>query len=152
MKKENWSDIEINKVFNFWKLEEYFTPFDYPELYLTVKENGKSIPFDAYHNAYSFREFPLNNYKRHNVYLAENIKAEVPLYDRANVYCGCYKLKVFLSKMAEKCNLDMEKYAEINEVSGRFYIFSVQINLNGIPTEESFYFGITLYKKKFVCI
>lgn len=40
MKKENWSDIEINKVFNFWKLEEYFTPFDYPELYLTVKENG----------------------------------------------------------------------------------------------------------------
>ena len=55
MKKENWSDIEINKVFNFWKLEEYFTPFDYPELYLTVKENGKSIPFDAYHNAYSFR-------------------------------------------------------------------------------------------------
>ena len=80
MKKENWSDIEINKVFNFWKLEEYFTPFDYPELYLTVKENGKSIPFDAYHNAYSFREFPLNNYKRHNVYLAENIKAEVPLH------------------------------------------------------------------------
>ena len=78
----------------------------------------------------------MNNYKRHNVYLAENIKAEVPLYDRANVYCGCYKLKVFLSKMAEKCNLDMEKYAEINEVSGRFYIFSVQINLNGIPTEE----------------
>ena len=104
MKKENWSDIEINKVFNFWKLEEYFTPFDYPELYLTVKENGKSIPFDSYHNAYSFREFPLNNYKRHNVYLAENIKAEVPLYDRTNVYCGCYKLKVFLSKMAEKCD------------------------------------------------
>lgn len=23
---------ECNKIFNFWKLEEYFTPSDYPEL------------------------------------------------------------------------------------------------------------------------
>ena len=31
----------------------------------------------------------------------------------------------------------MEKYAEINELSGRSYIFSVQIDLDGKLTEES---------------
>ena len=30
----------------------------------------------------------------------------------------------------------MEKYAEINELTGRFYAFSVQIDLDGKITEE----------------
>ena len=64
-------------------------------------------------------------------------KSDEKLYNRANVYCGCYKIKTFVEKMAEKCKLDMEKYAEINELSGRFYIFSVQIDLDGKLTEES---------------
>ena len=32
---------ECNKIFNFWKLEEYFTPSDYPELVLVIKEEKK---------------------------------------------------------------------------------------------------------------
>ena len=46
---------ECNKILNFWKLEEYFTPSDYPELTLTIKEGKQDIPFDAYYNAYSTR-------------------------------------------------------------------------------------------------
>lgn len=42
---------ECNKILNFWKLEEYFTPSDYPELTLTIKEGKQDIPFDAYYNA-----------------------------------------------------------------------------------------------------
>lgn len=127
---------ECNRIFNFWKLEEYFTPSDYPELDLTIRENGKDIPFDAYYNDYSTRSLPLNIYKAHNKYLMRKNKFDDKLYNRANVYCGCYKIKAFVEKMAEKCKLDMEKYAEINELSGRFYIFSVQIDLEGKLTEE----------------
>ena len=36
----------------------------------------------------------------------------------------------------EKNKLDREKYAEINELTGRFYAFSVQIDLDGKITEE----------------
>lgn len=118
---------ECNKILNFWKLEEYFTPSDYPELTLTIKEGKQDIPFDAYYNAYSTRSLPLKEYKAHNEYLIQKHKSDEKLYNRANVYCGCYKIKTFVEKMAEKCKLDMEKYAEINELSGRFYIFSVQI-------------------------
>ena len=50
---------ECNKILNFWKLEEYFTPSDYPELTLTIKEGKQDIPFDAYYNAYSTRSLPL---------------------------------------------------------------------------------------------
>ena len=32
---------ECNKIFNFWKLEEYFTPSDYPALVLTIKEGNR---------------------------------------------------------------------------------------------------------------
>lgn len=127
---------ECNKIFNFWKLEEYFTPSDYPELTLTIKEGKQDIPFDAYYNAYSTRSLPLKEYKAHNEYLIQKHKSDEKLYNRANVYCGCYKIKTFVEKMAEKCKLDMEKYAEINELSGRFYIFSVQIDLDGKLTEE----------------
>ena len=127
---------ECNKIFNFWKLEEYFTPSDYPELTLTIKEGKQDIPFDAYYNAYSTRSLPLKEYKAHNEYLRQKHKSDEKLYNRANVYCGCYKIKTFVEKMAEKCKLDMEKYAEINELSGRFYIFSVQIDLDGKITEE----------------
>lgn len=127
---------ECNKILNFWKLEEYFTPSDYPELTLTIKEGKQDIPFDAYYNAYSTRSLPLKEYKAHNEYLSQKHKSDEKLYNRANVYCGCYKIKTFVEKMAEKCKLDMEKYAEINELSGRFYIFSVQIDLDGKLTEE----------------
>ncbi len=127
---------ECNKILNFWKLEEYFTPSDYPELTLTIKEGKQDIPLDAYYNAYSTRSLPLKEYKAHNEYLRQKHKSDEKLYNRANVYCGCYKIKTFVEKMAEKCKLDMEKYAEINELSGRFYIFSVQIDLDGKLTEE----------------
>ena len=143
---------ECNKILNFWKLEEYFTPSDYPELTLTIKEGKQDIPFDAYYNAYSTRSLPLKEYKAHNEYLSKKHKSDEKLYNRANVYCGCYKIKTFVEKMAEKCKLDMEKYAEINELSGRFYIFSVQIDLDGKLTEEGvqispFLLCCTLYDK-----
>lgn len=127
---------ECKKIFDFWKLEEYFAPSDYPELDLKIKEGKQDIPFDAYYNAYSERSLPLKEYKSHNEYLRQKNKSDKELYDRANVYCGCYKIKTFVEKMAEKCKLDTEKYAEINELSGRFYIFSVQIDLDGKLTEE----------------
>lgn len=127
---------ECNKIFDFWKLEEYFTPSDYPELALTIKEGKQDIPFDAYYNDYSTRSLPLKKYKAYNEYLSQKNKSDEKLYNRANVYCGCYRIKAFVEKMAEKCKLDMEKYAEINELTGRFYIFSVQIDLDGKITEE----------------
>lgn len=127
---------ECNKIFDFWKLEEYFTPSDYPGLVLTIKEGKKDIPFDAYYNDYSSRSLPLKRYKAHNKYLSQKNKSDEKLYNRANIYCGCYRTKDFVEKMAEKCKLDMEKYAEINELTGRFYAFSVQIDLDGKITEE----------------
>lgn len=127
---------ECNKIFDFWKLEEYFTPSDYPGLVLTTKEGKKDIPFDAYYNDYSSRSLPLKRYKAHNKYLSQKNKSDEKLYNRANIYCGCYRTKDFVEKMAEKCKLDMEKYAEINELTGRFYAFSVQIDLDGKITEE----------------
>lgn len=143
---------ECKKIFDFWKLEEYFAPSDYPELALTIKEGKQYIPFDAYYNAYSTRSLPLKEYKSHNEYLRQKHKSDKKLYNRANVYCGCYKIKTFVEKMAEKCKLDMEKYAEINELYGRFYIFSVQIDLDGKLTEEgvqiSPFFYAVLYMMK----
>ncbi|MFR5617400.1 MAG: hypothetical protein ACLTJ5_00460 [Clostridium sp.] len=79
---------------------------------------------------------PLKRYKAHNEYLRQKNKSDERLYNRANIYCGCYRTKDFVEKMAEKCKLDMEKYAEINELTGRFYAFSVQIDLDGKITEE----------------
>lgn len=130
---------EYNKIFDLWKLEEYFTPSDYPELFLKKRENKKEISFDAfynYHNKDTRQRLPLENYKSHNKYLRRKKVREEKLYDRANIYCGCYKLKVFIEKMTEKCKLDMEKYEALNELTGRFYIFSVQIDLDGKITEE----------------
>lgn len=127
---------ECNKIFNFWKLEEYFTPSDYPALVLTIKEGKQNIPFDAYYNDHSIRSLPLKRYKAHNEYLSQKNKSDKRLYNRANIYYGCYRTKDFVEKMAEKCKLDMEKYAEINELTGRFYVFSVQIDLDGKLTEE----------------
>lgn len=126
---------ECNKIFNFWKLEEYFTPSDYPALVLTIKEGKQNIPFDAYYNDHSIRSLPLKRYKAHNEYLRQKNKSDESLYNRANIYCGCYRTKDFVEKMAEKCKLDREKYAEINELTGRFYAFSVQIDLDGKITE-----------------
>lgn len=134
--KNGFLAAECDKIFNFWKLEEYFTPSDYPELVLKIREGNQDIPFDAYYNDYSIRSLPLKRYKEHNEYLSQKNKPDEKLYDRANVYCGCYKTKAFVEKMAEQCNLDMEKYAELNELTGRFYIFSVQIDLDGNITEE----------------
>lgn len=100
-----------------------------------IREANKN-DLDEILQLYSTRSLPLKEYKAHNEYLRQKHKSDEKLYNRANVYCGCYKIKTFVEKMAEKCKLDMEKYAEINELSGRFYIFSVQIDLDGKLTEE----------------
>lgn len=34
---------KCNDILNFWKLEEYFTPSDYPKLLLKMKEGKKEI-------------------------------------------------------------------------------------------------------------
>ena len=101
-----------------------------------VKRDKKEFSFDAYYNGYGTRDLPLNQYKLHNEYLIGKKVPEDKLYNRANVYCGCYKIRTFVEKMAESCGLDMEKYAEISEMTGRFYIFSVQIDLDGKITDE----------------
>lgn len=136
MGKRFYTDEECDNVFNFWKLEEYFTPQDYPELTKTVRENKKEIQFDAYYNKYSSRMLPLAVYKSHNEYLREKNVCSEKLYNRANVYCGRYKLQPFVLKMAERCGLDINNYPDIREIKGRFYIFSVQIDLDGKITEE----------------
>lgn len=127
---------KCNDILNFWKLEEYFTPSDYPKLLLKMKEGKKEIEFDAYYDVNSDKILPLDRYKSHNEYLRKKNTPEEKLYNRANIYCGRYKIKDFVARMAEKFKLDMEEYAEINELTGRFYIFSVQIDLDGEITEE----------------
>lgn len=155
MKKEFLIE-ECNKILNFWKLEEYFTPMDYPKLVLKVREGNKNIPFDAYYNTYGSKRLPLKVYKAHNDYLKLKNKPDGKLYNRANLYCGCYKIKTFIEKMAEKCKLDMDKYTEISELLGRFYIFSIQIDLDGKLTEEGvkispfFYAVLCMIKEKCV--
>ncbi len=130
------SDTDYNRIFDFWKLEEYFTPFDYPELTHTVKEEDKDIRFDVYYSDADKRKLPLEVYKSHNEYLLSKWRNENKLYDRVNIYCGQYKLNAFALKMAERCNLDIERYPDINELNGRFYLFSVQIDLDGNITDE----------------
>lgn len=149
---------ECDKIFDFWKLEEYFTPSDYPELTKIVKRNKKEFPFDTYCNGYGARNLPLNEYKEHNEYLIQKKVPAGQLYNRANVYQGCYKVRTFVEKMAECCGLDMEKYAEISEISDRFYIFSVQIDLEGNITEEGvqispfFYAVLSMIKAKGISV
>lgn len=127
---------ECNRVFNFWKLEEYFTPQEYPDIQKRVKENKVEVDFDTYSNQYGRQPLPLKNYISHNAYLSEKKVSSDRLYNRANVYCGCYKVREFIYKMAELCGLDTEKYPEIDEIKDRFYIFSVQIDLDGDLTDE----------------
>lgn len=154
MSKRNVADQDYNKIFNLWRLEEFFTPLDYPELKETVKENGEKVPFDAYYNEYNSRKLPLQNYINHNQYLLGKKVKEEQLYNRANIYCGCYKLNKFICKMAEICGLDMDKYIDLYELGGKFYIFSVQIDLEGNVTEEGvkvspfFYSIINMMKAK----
>ncbi len=77
---------ECDKIFDFWKLQEYFTQFHYPELTRTVKGYGKDVPFDYYYNAqtdelknsevstsqYNKGNDLFDNYISHNKYLSEN--------------------------------------------------------------------------------
>lgn len=130
--KNNRLIEECDKIFNFWELEECFTPSDYPKPTEQEKENNYYVFYPDCKN----ERLPLDNYKKHNQCLSQKNKSDRKLYNRANVYCGGYKIKTFVEKMAEKCKLDTEKYAEINELSGNFYIFSVQIDLEGKLTEE----------------
>lgn len=156
--KEELLLTECDKIFNFWKLEEYFTPSDYPELTKTVKRDKEEFPFDTYCNGYGTRDLPLNEYKLHNEYLIQKNVSSDRLYDCANVYYGCYKVRTFVEKMAESCGLDMEKNAEISEISGRFYIFSVQIDLEGKITDEGvqispfFYAVLSMIKAKGISV
>lgn len=149
-------DEECNKIFNFWKLEEIFTPLDYPELEMNVKEGNKVIQLDTYHNEYGNQNFPLYNYKSYNKYLVKKNVSEDKQYNRVNIYCGNYDLRNFVETMIASCNLDLEKYENINELKGRFYIFSVQIDLEGKITDEGvrispfFYAMVKIIKKKSV--
>lgn len=127
---------KCNDILNFWKLEEYFTPSDYPKLAQTIKEGEKDIEFDAYYGINSSKILPLDKYKNHNNYLRKKNKSDEKLYNRANIYCGRYKTEDFVKKMVEKCKLDILKYAGIEDLAGRFYSFSVQIDLDGKITEE----------------
>lgn len=51
---------KCNDILNFWKLEEYFTPSDYPKLLLKMKEGKKEIEFDAYYDVNSDKTLPLD--------------------------------------------------------------------------------------------
>lgn len=53
---------KCNDILNFWKLEEYFTPSDYPKLLLKMKEGKKEIEFDAYYDVNSDKTLPLDRY------------------------------------------------------------------------------------------
>lgn len=129
---------ESERILEFWKLEECFAPLDYPKLKMKVKEGKKERPFDTFYSEYHKQDLPLEAYQSHNQYLRKQKKAEGQLYDRANIYCGTYKVKPFVEKMVESCQLDPQKYPEINELSGRFCLFSLQIDLEGHLTEEGF--------------
>lgn len=75
MNKENLRNRH-NQILHLWRLEEYFSPLDYPELVLEMsKYEGKrkiKIPFDAYNNEFSMRKLPLEEYKSYNQYLNLN--------------------------------------------------------------------------------
>lgn len=126
---------ECSRILKFWRLMEYFTPLDYPELVTKVKEYNKEVPFDVYYRDNN-AILPLNRYETHNDYLHTIRTPDNKLYNRANIYYGCYEIKTFVRKMAEECKLDLEKYLEIDEMTGVFYIFSVQVDLNGNLTDE----------------
>lgn len=150
---------ECEKIFNFWKMEEYFSPSENPKLTLKVREGTKEIPFDAcYYKGSAIQSLPLETYRSHNEYLRQRYKSENLLYDHANVYFGCYSVRTFVQKMAKQCHLNMEKYAEINELSGKFFIFSLQIDLDGRVTEDGFqvspffYAGVRMIKARSISV
>ena len=152
MNKENLRNRH-NQILHLWRLEEYFSPLDYPELVLEMsKYEGKrkiKIPFDAYNNEFSMRKLPLEEYKSYNQYLNNKYGKKAKIYDKANIYYGDYKLKDFVGFMVHVCHdIDENQYEEINELKGKFYIFSVQIDLDGKITGEGvkispFFYAVT---------
>lgn len=96
---------ECNKIFNFWKLEEYFTPSDYPALVLTIKEGKQNIPFDAYYNDHSIRSLPLKRYKAHNEYLRQKNKSVMRVYIIEQIFIvAVIELKILLKKWLKNAN------------------------------------------------
>ncbi len=49
-------------------------------------------------------EFAIKRYKAHNEYLRQKNKSDESLYNRANIYCGCYRTKDFVEKWLKNAN------------------------------------------------
>lgn len=128
-------NTNLQKIFEFWKLVEQFTPEGYPELTRTVREDGRTLEFDVYYNDKQERpkSLPLEVYKNHNIYLQKRNKEGC---SSVNIYCGKYRLHTFLMKLAEKCRLDLDRYPELGELKGFFHLFSLQIDLEGKLLED----------------
>lgn len=126
MYKSNFK-TKYDRILHFWKLEEYFSPHDYP----FISKRGRDKNREKYFNKGSFFEIPFEQYKK------ENLKSKHMKYNKVNIYYGDFRLKNFLNYMIQNCNeLEENEYEEIEKISGRFYIFTVQLDLQGKLTEE----------------
>ncbi len=127
---------ECKKILSFWEMEEVFSPVSIPKLQKKVKMDGKEIIFDRYCKNETDK-LPLDTYKSFNQYLKNKNISEEKLYDKVNIYFGKFKTREFVQKMAEECDI-INDYPEINEISGDFFAFYVQINMDGKVTCEGF--------------
>ena len=77
------------------------------------------------------------------------MEKKAKIYDKANIYYGDYRLKDFVGFMVQVCHdINENQYEEINEIKGKFYIFSIQIDLDGKLTGEGikinpFFYAVT---------
>lgn len=136
MLNDQLKDSDYEKVFRLWKAEEYFNPIDYPKLRRVIKIDNTEYDFDCYMNEYKGQKIPFDHYHLYNKYLKLKKVDEEELYDKINIYYGCYKTNVFLKNLLSQCNVDIGNNQELAELSGRFYLFSVQIYLDGTFTDE----------------
>ncbi|MCD8327664.1 MAG: AAA domain-containing protein [Ruminococcus sp.] len=131
-------------ILDFWEREEYFNPADYP-----IK---KSSIYNVFYNESDSKKLPLVDYKKYN---KDHPNKEH--FKCANIYCGGYKIKEFVQKMADECDLDRDKYSQrINELHGSFCLFYIQIDLvgslekDGVKISPFFYAVIEMIKSKSV--
>lgn len=130
------NDIETSeKILDLWKMQEYFTPLSYPKLTFRLEKDGKVYYLDRfYDNASNNDIITTKDYKEYN----EKISDINHKYKYIRIYYGCYKINTFLLKMAEVLKLNENELNEINEISGDFYIYSMQLNLDGKISDSSF--------------